>query len=167
MIVLLAILNISTLILLWLGWPSGMAGHEIQTMGKNRRVQRLLEDELGFDKAQTEKFLQLRRLHTESVRPLQGEIRLLKKQMFDGVLSDNPQPTLSDSLLELTLEKQVELERLTFQYFLDLKKMCTPDQQKKLRLLMHDVMHPPNARPGDGRPVPLRNGQPPPPRQPQ
>ncbi len=62
----------------------------------------------------------------------------LKKQMFDEVLKDIPKPTLSDSLLKLSQDKMVELEELTFQYLLDLKKLCKPEQQDKLKLLIDE-----------------------------
>ena len=99
----------------------------------------MLQKELGFDKMQTEQYLKMRQEHRSQAQQLDNEIRQLKKQMFDEVLEDSPQPLLSDSLLRLVQEKQADLEQLTFQHFLDLKKLCKPEQQNKLKLLMREV----------------------------
>jgi len=83
--------------------------------------------------------------------------------MFDEVLQDNPHPALSDSLLNITQEKQAQIERLTYNYFLKLKKICNTEQRKKLKILMHEVFAP---RPGENAsrkmPPPPPDGQRPP-----
>jgi hypothetical protein len=115
----------------------------------------LLKEELGFDSNQVKQYLKLRENLNQQIMQLNNEIRRLKKQMFDEVLHDIPQPMLSDSLLKLTQEKQAKIEQLTFQHFLDLKKICKPDQQKKLQLLMHELFR--------QQPDGMREGHPPPP----
>ena len=40
----------------------------------------------------------------------------------------------------LTLDKQGQIEILTFQHFLNLKEICDSEQQKKLQLLMHRLL---------------------------
>ena len=85
---------------------------------KRKHIQQLLVDELDFDNAQVEQYLAMRQEQSKKVSALQNEIHQLKKQMFDEVLKDDPQPGLSDSLLKLSQEKMVELEELTFQYLL-------------------------------------------------
>jgi hypothetical protein len=103
----------------------------------------------------------MRQKHYKQVTSLRIEIRELKKQMFDEVLQDNPQPMLSDSLLKLTQKKQANLEQLTFQHFLDLKKLCKSEQQDKLKLLMHEVSRPkPGSRDDDMPPPPPEGEQP-------
>ncbi len=83
-------------------------------------------------------YLKMQAEQREQVLLLHNEIRQIKKQMFDEVLKDVPQPMLSDSLLKLSQDKMVELEELTFQYLLDLKKLCRPDQQHNLKLLIDE-----------------------------
>ena len=103
-------------------------------------------------------YLRLRQDHREQMRLLNEDIRQIKKQMFDEVLQDKPQPALSDSLLTLAQEKQAQIERLTFQHFLDLKSLCRPKQKDKLKLLMHEFFRKQSPGKKDGSP-------PPPPRQ--
>jgi hypothetical protein len=160
-IILLVILNISTLFMMWIGRPLHRLANRgpISPEHEKARIEQLLQEELGFDKAQTKEYLMMRQKHYKQVTSLRIEIRELKKQMFDEVLQDNPQPMLSDSLLRLAQEKQVNLEQLTFQHFLDLKKLCKPEQQDKLKLLMHEVFRPKPGSRDDDMPPPPPEGE--------
>jgi protein CpxP len=155
-IILLVILNMSTLLMVWIGRPSHRSANRgpVSPEHEKARVEQLLKDELGFDETQTEQYLMMRQEHHKRVTSLRHEIRQLKKQMFDEVLQDNPQPMLSDSLLRLAQEKQANLEQLTFKHFLDLKKLCKPEQRDKLKLLMHEVFRQKPGSRDDGMPPP-------------
>lgn len=168
-IIILVIMNFGTLFMLWIGRPSHPPGKgfPVPPDQEKARIEQLLKDELGFDGNQIEKYLEMRQKHHERVQILGNEIRLIKKQMFDEVLQDNPQPMLSDSLLKLAQEKQADLEQLTFQHFLDLKKLCKPEQQDQLKLLIGEFFHKnsPQGMNNDGPPPPPPDGvgHPPPP----
>ena len=166
LVVLLLILNLATLLMLWLNRPP----QPILQRGQRRpeqekmHIQRLLKDQLGFDVTQTEQYLKLRKEQQERASLIQNEIQRIKKQMFDEVLKDNPQMTLSDSLLKLSQEKMADLEQLTFSYFLDLKKLCKPEQQDKLKFLIGEFFrqNPPVGMNNDGPPPPPPGDEPPP-----
>ncbi len=179
----LVILNLATLGMLWMGRPrrpvppSRPAAAEVRQAPEDR-----LLEELGFDDAQVEQYRRLTRLHRESMRTLNEEVRAIKKRMFDGVLAENPTPELSESLLAQAQAKQAEIEQRTYQYFLDLKKLCRPDQQQKLKLLLDEAFRgapegrdegrrqpPPGRDDGGPQPSPRRPPAPdrePPPRRP-
>ena len=125
------------------------------------QLQNLLKDELGFDEKQVRQFLILRQEHHEQMQKLSQEIRRIKKQMFDEVLRENPQSTLSDSLLNLAQNKQAQIEKLTFQHFLNLKKLCKPEQRENLKLLMNELFR--KQRQGKEGPPPPPDGLRPPP----
>ena len=140
-IFLLVIMNISTLIMLWIDRPSRRV-HVQQPPHPEQerlRLQGLLKRELGFNNLQIRQYLRLRHEHRERIHQLETEKQQIKRLMFDEVLGENPRPTLSDSLLKLAQEKQAHIEQLTFQHFLDLKKLCKPEQQNKLKVLMHEL----------------------------
>jgi len=164
-IILLVILNLATITMLWLGKPEQRQPRLDQPnpAEEQNRISQILKDELGFDKQQIDKYLQIRREHREKVRMLNDEIRQVKKQMFDEVLKDIPKPEFSDSLLAISQSKQAEIERMTFQHFLNLKRLCKPEQQNKLKLLMHELFREqpagnvekqPPLLPGNRRPPP-------------
>jgi len=165
-IIILVLMNLTALTILWLGRPEGRGpqGGPQDPGADKMRIQQMLKKELGFDLTQTEQYLKMRHEHREKSRHLEMEIRELKKEMFDEVLQENPQPVLSDSLLKLVQEKQAYLEQLTFQHFLDLKKLCKPEQQDKLKLLMRELFrqNSPRGMDSDG-PPPRPGGKLPPP----
>jgi hypothetical protein len=139
-IVLLVILNVGTLFMLFFGRPGERqrGRGNVQDRGQTRIAQ-LLKDELGFDREQIEQYLVLKKRHQERMRVLDSTMRAAKNRMFDDVLRDDPAPVLSDSLLVLTQRTQDEIERLTFQHLLDVKKLCTPEQRKKLHAIIHEM----------------------------
>ncbi len=116
--------------------------------GEEERLTRLLKEELGFDQAQVETYLASRALHREQVRVIKDDIQRIKQQMFDGVLNDGSAAVLSDSLLRLTIDMQTTIEHLTFEHFLALKKICRPEQQARLHVLIHELF---KTRPADRR----------------
>jgi hypothetical protein len=167
-VVLLVLLNLITLVTLWLGRPLRPVPRA-KPVGPDReqlQMPQALRDGLGFDDAQIAEYQRLTRQHREEVRRLNEEIRQIKQRMFEGALQDSPTPELSESLLALAQQKQAAIEKATFQYFLDLKKLCRPDQQEKLKLLVDQLFRQPKGGQDQGRPQPPRDRQPPPRRPP-
>ena len=76
--------------------------------------------------------------------------------MFDLALEETNQQSVSDSLFNLTLEKQKELEHAMFQHFIEIKNLCNPDQKTNLKKLMHRLFAPPQPGSPEG-PPPRRN----------
>ena len=166
-IVVLVIINIVALLLLWFGKPR----HEDMRGAENRgdekvRIQEMLKEELEFSTDQAEKFLELRENHHKKSIELNDELMLVKRKMFEEAMYGN-KSIISDSLLNLSLEKQSQLEILTFQHFLKLKQICTPEQQKKLFKIVHRLLWPPlqSAPPNSGVREILKDGMRPPPPQ--
>lgn len=156
-IVLLVILNLAALTMLWLGRPDRQPPRfeRLNAIEEQNRISQMLKDELNFDKQQVDKYLKLRKDHSEKVRRLNEEMQRIKKQMFDEALKDIAQPELSDSLLAISQSKQAEIERLTYQHLLELKNLCKAEQKDKLKLLIHELFR--------GQPAGENQKAPPPP----
>ncbi len=151
-IVILVILNLATVTLLWLGKPKQddmreLANNENQEV----RIKEMLKKELGFNDEQAKQFLELRENHRGKTISLEDALTQLKKEMFNEAMY-NSNMNISDSLLNLTLERQRQLEIITFQHFQKVKQICTPEQQEKLFKLMHRLLGPPQkgVPPPDG-----------------
>ena len=154
-IVFLVILNIFTLFLLWFGKPQhNLHGRLRGPEQGNEQIQIILNKELDFNDLQAKEYIGLREKHRKNTKQLNDDIKKLKKEMFDQALKNNNQTTISDSLLNLTQAKQAEMERKTFQHFLDLKNLCNPDQQKILQQLIHRLFAPPINERMDAPPSP-------------
>ena len=165
-IVVLVIINIAALLLLWLGKPKHDNMRGTENRGDEKvRIQEMLKEELGFSSEQVEKFLKLRENHHEKAKILNDELMLVKREMFEEAMYGD-KTIISDSLLNLSLEKQSQLELLAFQHFLKLKEICTTEQQTKLFEIVHRLLGkaqqgnpPPGAQRGE-----VKGEMPPPPR---
>jgi hypothetical protein len=163
-IVVLIIINIVALLLLWMGKPKHTIGDNENVIGNKVQIQEMLKEELDFSSEQVEQFVELRENHREKLDKIDEELMVLKKELFeDAMYSKNE--SISDSLLNQALEKQGELEKITFDHFLKLKQMCNPQQQEKLFQLMHQLIGPPqrDGRFRGGAPGKLMDDVPPPP----
>ncbi|MCB0753930.1 MAG: hypothetical protein KDC52_20835 [Ignavibacteriae bacterium] len=146
-IIVLVIINIVALLLLWLGKPKNDFRRGLERDSNDKvRIQKMLKEELGFSTEQAKQFITLREELKEKTTELNDDLMLLKKEMFEKVMHGNSS-SISDSLLNLTLEKQGEIEKATFEHFLKLKQICTPEQQEKLFKLMHRLLGPPTGGP--------------------
>ena len=168
-VIFLVSLNIFTLAILWIGRPAGpgLGKGLLPPPQEQERIRQLLKEQLNFNDAQVQRYLALRDQHRQQALQLESEIRELKHQMFSQVLEENAPAAVSDSLLNLALAKQAELEKITFRHFLDLKNLCGPGQKEKLRLLMGEVFRrnqPPRMPEGNNLP-PQDDERPRPPRQ--
>jgi len=155
-IAILVIMNLGTLTLLWIGRPSNMRT-PVQTMGPHHeqvQIQQLLQEELGFDQYQVESYLQMRMDHQQKTMHFEHEIMELKRQMFEEVLNEGQPAVLSESLLAVIQDRNAQLDRLTFQHLVDLKKLCRSDQQDKLQMLIHELFM--KSQPPGGPPPPDR-----------
>jgi hypothetical protein len=161
-VVSLVVLNLVLLALLWLGRPT-RSGH--MPPQKPERIRELLKEQLDFSDDQVQRYLELREQHHRHTQRLEAEIRDLKREMFSQVLDERAPIAVSDSLLSLVLEKQAELEKVTFQHFLDLKSLCGPGQKEKLKVLMGEVFrrNMPSMPKGKDGPPPAQQGEAPPP----
>ncbi|RMD48160.1 MAG: hypothetical protein D6830_07420 [Ignavibacteria bacterium] len=158
----LIVMNIITIALLWIGRPTGPGpgGMPLSPEEEKEKVSALLKDKLGFNQEQIERYLNLRAEHYKAASDLNREVQLLKKEMFDRVLENEKDVSSPDSLLNLILLKQADIEKLTYNHFLKLKELCGKEQKEKLKILMHQMFHPqlppPDQNPAEGKGVPPR-----------
>ena len=145
-ITILVLLNLTTIFLLWIGKPKRMMDRTEMPGHQKGRIEQLLKKELSFSDQQIEKYIVVRKTHQEKMIELNQAIRKIKKEMFDQILNDYYNKIIRDSLLNRSLEKQREIEELTFEHFLDLKEICSDDQEKELKKIMHKIFGPPHLR---------------------
>ena len=169
-VIILIILNLGILTMLWINKPNHpkFPNHIADRPNEQEHIGSLLKEELSFTDEQIEKYLDLRKINQEQMSGLDNEIRDLKRQMFNKVILENSDLPISDSLLSMILDKQGQIEKLTYQHFLDLNQLCDSEQQNKLQLLIHRLLPPPGRGQESGPPPPRPHGEldnrPPPPR---
>jgi periplasmic protein CpxP/Spy len=165
LVVLLLVANAATIAFFWLGKTK-------QPPGPQGGARDFLVKELNLDAKQQELFSEMVKEHRSSAEKIRPQIRKAKEAFFDLL----KQPGISDSM-KLAAAEQVSvqteaLDLLTFAHFQKLRSICTPVQQQKFDLIIHDILRsmgqprPPGEGPG-GRPTPSGEGpgghRPPPP----
>ncbi len=145
-IILLLCLNVVLLVLCLTGRSGAPLSHAPQSGAVERqRLEQLLTSEMNFESWQVERFFSLREEHRTRMDVHNETMRRLKKQLFDGVLDE--QPVLSDSLLQRTQETQEAIEQETFRYLLEIRRICTPEQHGRLKALIHELLRPKKPKP--------------------
>lgn len=103
------------------------------------RIGMFLEHELGLTAAQAAAFKNLQKEHFQKTKALHDRIRDLKHELFNELAVAAPDTQKAESLTAEIGARQQELEKNTFYHFLALKRLCTPEQQKKLEQLFDEL----------------------------
>jgi Spy/CpxP family protein refolding chaperone len=146
-VALLVVMNISALATIWFQRhrPNAfLRGPEQRPPGRepraDDRINTFLKHELGLTETQIGKFVSLQREHFRSAKAIHDRIRDLKRDLFNELSASTPDTVKADRLADEIGMQQRELEKLTFYHFLALKRVCTPEQRKKLDTLFGELL---------------------------
>ena len=153
-IVLLVMLNILTLTVLWVQkfrpLPPPGSDHPME-MNRPGNVQHFLKRELHLSDQQAHKMEKFRQQHFLKSRKVRRNIHRLKKQIMDELFQSSVDSLKINKLAFEIGNRQAELETLLFYHFMDLKSICEPGQEPKLKRLFIDIVEkmklPQNKRP--------------------
>lgn len=104
-----------------------------------RGMNYFLRHELNLSEVQFKEFVKLRRANMRKTASLMIEINEKRNQMLDEISNDEPVDRKINKLAEEIGELHEELKLETFRHFLDLKEICTPEQQVKLNRFFMEV----------------------------
>lgn len=101
---------------------------------KNEIIERL-----NFDKEQVLAYELLIETHRHDVQGLNQLIRDLKGEMYGTLHQENEKVTAD--ILQIIGEKQLEIEQIHFNHFIDLKEICREDQMDEFKNLEKDLVN--------------------------
>ncbi|MCX6245295.1 MAG: periplasmic heavy metal sensor [Bacteroidetes bacterium] len=162
-IVFLVVLNLGTLTFMWINRPGG------QSPSNHRDVSAYLKKELLLTEPQQEEYTQLRAQHQQEMQNLQNQDRALHKKFFDLLQVSPPDSFAAESVADSIATLRKKMEILTFNHFIDFRKILKQEQQRKFDTIFTEVLRmvlppPPSPPPPPGQvPPPPGPGQPPPP----
>src|ERR1035438_5036490 len=130
-IVLLVIINIATLVTLWMGRPT------LPPMLINGRpdINNFLKNELGLNNDQENKFNLLRKSLFDSMDVINTQIWIKKSEIQNQAFKENPDTQRVNNLLQEIAGFQVLNEKLMFNHFTQLYKVLSADQVVKFHKL--------------------------------
>lgn len=102
---------------------------------------RFMEKEIGFDEAQLLTFQNLRSEFRERVTPLQKELRSLNSSLIMEATSDNPDTVECTRISRQIGDLHTEIKVITYQHMMQVAKIATPDQMKKLDAFYHGMFN--------------------------
>lgn len=133
-------------------------------MERDRREPKyIIIDKLGFSEDQIAAYEELVKEHRNIVKSVRGDIRELKKELYEHLDLPLNDPRVTELLNEISLRNQV-LDAATFEHFRKVRALCDEEQKKEFDKIINrilDIMsrekpphrppHPPPRRhPGPG-----------------
>ena len=154
-IILLVLLNMGTLIFMWLNKPElhpeenpastpfkQVPGNDDKAAMQSSNDN--LASDLQLNKEQTVKFIELKKKHHETEVRLHDSLRETKKMFFDQISERN-------AAAESYAQKIGSLEKArlmnTFNYFTDIRKLCNEQQKDKFDRIYRDALRQLNGPP--------------------
>ncbi len=145
-IVFLAVLNVSTLATIL--YHQSQSGKPAETTTVNQAQLeadastfsgRYFRDKLQLDSEQMDKFRAFNPIFRSQARAITIELGTLRKEMLTEMAANQTDTVklsmLSDSIGNL----HRDLKKLTYRYYLDIKRICNAEQQQQLQILFSSM----------------------------
>ena len=109
--------------------------NEMPPMGSPKNI---VVDKLHFDEEQIAKYDELIKQHSESISEIDNKILTLKNSLYKD-LSNPEKKEVTDSLFLQIASNQTAIERVHYNHFLDIKKLCKPEQLEDYKALTNEL----------------------------
>lgn len=106
--------------------------------GRNHDPKKVIIEKLHLDEKQTNEYEKLIEGHREDIQNSEQQIMMLKNQLY-LTLKDNEKQNITDSLIAEIGKVQIEIEHISYKHFLDIKKLCKPEQENSFSELCNDI----------------------------
>jgi hypothetical protein len=160
LVIILVVINLITLVLLWVGHP----GPPPFTKNDRPDTNRFLKNELGLSDDQEKMFIQIRKTHFDSTDSLNIKLRLKRRSIQEEAFKNIPDTQMVNILSEEIGALQAINENIIFNHFLELKKVLNKEQLEKFKNII-SKKEKNRPQPFDGErlgPPPQPDGMPPP-----
>ncbi len=124
--------------------------------GDDDRRSAFLSKRLGFTDNQTQEYELLRKDHRAEKKAIQEQIDEKRREVFQLTRTQQASSVVADSLTDQIGTLVAEMELRTFEYFIDVREICTPEQLQRLDSLVQNMIRSRNSG-DDDRKGPPRN----------
>ncbi|MEO8769384.1 MAG: hypothetical protein ABI402_04850 [Ferruginibacter sp.] len=132
LVILLLIANITTIIVFWMGMkkmhpaPKPPSAYIIK--------------ELSLNDKQQEQYNTMIQQHRKQSRWIQEQIRNYKDSFFNLLSNENTNDSIKNNLSVKIASLNRELDLITYDHFKEVRKICTPEQQRKFDGIIKEVL---------------------------
>ena len=140
LVIVLLVLNLIAVAAFWFlngGKNLGNVGRDDRS-GQGAGPRNEIIDRLHFDKSQVSQYDSLIVKHRESVGEKEKQIQELRTSLFMGV-STGMDSIKKDSLMDQIGSLNANIQRIHYDHFLDIQKICKPEQQSDFERLTKDL----------------------------
>ena len=123
----------------------------------HRRPKEIIAEKLHFDANQIDKYELIIPIYKDKIDSLDAINRKLKSELYSQLKLQVVNSAIKDSIINLFLANQKQIEQLHFKHFLDIKNICKASQLEDFNALTQELgkmfsnqnskPHPPGGRP--------------------
>lgn len=96
-------------------------------------------EKLDFDTNQIKEYDRTITKHQNKIRNLDDSIRIAKNELYTKLKSSSSKITTNDSLINQINNYQKEIEITHYNHFIEIKKICKPEQLEKFNALTEEL----------------------------
>ena len=100
------------------------------------RPKRIIIERLALDDTQIKQYETIITQHRAKIRQHDTELIALKNSLYQTLLQDKP---ATDSLMTALMQVHRDIEMTHFNHFIDIKKLCKPEQMPKYQALVGEL----------------------------
>jgi len=136
LLVFLVAINLSALVTFGVFYFRHPAGPADQACGKTCRA---FSEELSLSPAQARQVDAILAAYRSTTEPLSGEITNCRVQLLGEIAKPRPDTNLVNGCVEKIALLQKQIQKASVGQYLELKKICTPDQCRRLSSLYFEL----------------------------
>jgi Spy/CpxP family protein refolding chaperone len=132
----LIVINISALISFFMFTRSG---DKVPCASPDKQQCYAFREELDLTDSQNSQVMEINRIYRDSARPIAAAIRDARASVLSELEKENPDTNYLNSLLISISDRQIKIQKENMRQYMALKRVCTPDQAKKLSALYREL----------------------------
>ena len=101
---------------------------------------RFFRDELNLDTAQIDQFREINRTFNRTARGIEMNLAQLREDLINELGTQNPDSTRLNQMAVEIGNNHRELKQVTSTFYLNMKKICTEEQQAKLHEIFQSML---------------------------
>ncbi|WP_339886826.1 hypothetical protein [uncultured Flavobacterium sp.] len=106
--------------------------------GKRPLPREIVIKKLHFDKEQVSQYVALIKIHRDTISAIDDNIKMYKNSLYSELAKSDNQKVV-ESLFVQIADAQTSIEKLHYNHFLDIKKLCKPEQLKDYEALTSEL----------------------------
>ena len=148
-IIILVVLNITTITLLWMGRPSA---HHHPPAPREKVMFDFITHELNFNPVQREAFEKQDETFRHDTRNIHLKIDSIQQQLFNSIYNEKSDKLYLDSLSNVIGSLEADINKMTYDHLVQIKSLCNDEQQIRYKALLNDLLKTLRPKPQDGPP---------------